>query len=248
MKKLKAYKLWQAPPRRYSLHKNAIREVLNDQQPVPVTVERIIAEVGRTCGVSPQDIRSNKRSATISSARQVSIYIVREITQMSMAAIGERNLADRARFDHCLCHSTGRKEYESGLPLPGNGRGYYQEYSKHLIFHGFHYFTIHSLWKTFWFILFFPHFQPSFQHFLNFTPLLLLKKIRLFVFFHLFTFFQRCAQQEKKSVIPFYYADLRTHFHKSTAPTTKTKLFYFFILSFLFYFDPWKKECDFIEI
>mgnify|MGYP000110983644 FL=1 len=68
---------------------NAIREVLNDQQPVPVTVERIIAEVGRTCGVSPQDIRSNKRSATISSARQVSIYIVREITQMSMAAIGE---------------------------------------------------------------------------------------------------------------------------------------------------------------
>ena len=141
-----------------------------------------------------------------------------------------------------------RKEYESGLPLPGNGRGYYQEYSKHLIFHRFHYFTIHSLWKTFWFFLFFPHFQPSFQHFLNFTPLLLLTKIRLFVFFHLFTFFQRCAQQEKKSVIPFYYADLRTHFHKSTASTTKTKLFYFFILSFLFYFDPWKKECDFIEI
>ena len=126
--------------------------------------------------------------------------------------------------------ATGRKEYESGLPLPGNGRGYYQEYSKHLIFHRFHYFTIHSLWKTFWFFLFFPHFQPSFQHFLNFTPLLLLKKIRLFVFFHLFTFSQRCAQQEKKSVIPFYYADLRTHFHKSTAPTTKTKLFYFFIL------------------
>ena len=63
--------------------------MLNDQQPIPVTVERIINEVARTCGVTPQDIRSNKRSATISSARQVSIYIVREITQMSMASIGE---------------------------------------------------------------------------------------------------------------------------------------------------------------
>ncbi|MEG1449078.1 MAG: helix-turn-helix domain-containing protein, partial [Oscillospiraceae bacterium] len=35
------------------------------------------------------DIRSNKRSSQISSARQVSIYIVREITQMSMADIGQ---------------------------------------------------------------------------------------------------------------------------------------------------------------
>ena len=89
VKKLKAYKLLAGTPPSVRIAQNAIREVLNDQQPVPVTVERIIAEVGRTCGVSPQDIRSNKRSATISSARQVSIYIVREITQMSMAAIGE---------------------------------------------------------------------------------------------------------------------------------------------------------------
>ena len=89
VKKLKAYKLLAGSPPSVLIAQNAIREVLNDQQPVPVTVERIIAEVGRTCGVSSQDIRSNKRSATISSARQVSIYIVREITGMSMAAIGD---------------------------------------------------------------------------------------------------------------------------------------------------------------
>ncbi|MBQ2792550.1 MAG: chromosomal replication initiator protein DnaA, partial [Oscillospiraceae bacterium] len=89
VKKLKAYKLLAGTPPSVLIAQNAIREVLNDQQPVPVTVERIIAEVGRTCGVSSQDIRSNKRSATISSARQVSIYIVREITGMSMAAIGD---------------------------------------------------------------------------------------------------------------------------------------------------------------
>lgn len=67
---------------------NAIRDILNDNQPVPVTVERIITEVARTCSVTPQDIRSTKRAAQISSARQAAVYIVRDITQMSMSAIG----------------------------------------------------------------------------------------------------------------------------------------------------------------
>ncbi|WP_066455763.1 chromosomal replication initiator protein DnaA [Anaerotruncus rubiinfantis] len=89
VKKLKAYKLLQGNNPSIIIAQNAIRDILNDNQPVPVTVERIIAEVGRTYGITPQDIRSNKRSAQISSARQISIYIVREITQMSMSTIGE---------------------------------------------------------------------------------------------------------------------------------------------------------------
>lgn len=89
VKKIKAYKLLAGSPPSILIAQNAIRDILNDNQPVPVTVERIISEVGRTYGVSPQDIRSNKRVASISSARQISIYIVREITQMSMSAIGE---------------------------------------------------------------------------------------------------------------------------------------------------------------
>ena len=89
VKKLKAYKLLQGTNPSIVIAQNAIRDILNDNQPVPVTVERIIAEVGRTYGISPQDIRSTKRAAQISAARQVSIYIVREITQMSMSTIGE---------------------------------------------------------------------------------------------------------------------------------------------------------------
>ena len=56
---------------------NAIRDIKNDSQPVPVTVERIINEVARTFNVSPEDIRSSKRTAQISKARQVAIYVVR---------------------------------------------------------------------------------------------------------------------------------------------------------------------------
>lgn len=89
VKKLKAYKLLTNTPPTILSAQTAIRDILNDNQPVPVTIERIIAEVGRTYGIQPKDIRSNKRSAAISGARQISIYIVRQITQMSMAAIGE---------------------------------------------------------------------------------------------------------------------------------------------------------------
>lgn len=67
----------------------AIRDIKNDNQPAPVTVERIINEVARTMQVTPEDIRSNKRSATISSARQVAVYVVRNVTSLPMKAIGE---------------------------------------------------------------------------------------------------------------------------------------------------------------
>lgn len=89
VKKIKAYKLMVGSPPSISVAQTVIKEILNDNQPVPVTVERIIEEVSKTYSVSPDDIRSNKRSANISIARQVSMYIVREITQMSLAPIGE---------------------------------------------------------------------------------------------------------------------------------------------------------------
>ena len=67
----------------------AISDILNNDQPPPLTVEKIIEEVGRTFEVSPDDIRSSKRSANISNARQIAVYVVREITQLSMTTIGE---------------------------------------------------------------------------------------------------------------------------------------------------------------
>lgn len=67
----------------------AIRDIKNDNQPVPITVEKIITEVARTLSVTPEDIRSNKRSTSISTARQVAIYVVRNVTSLPMEAIGE---------------------------------------------------------------------------------------------------------------------------------------------------------------
>lgn len=89
VKKIKANKLLLGATPTISMAQTVIKEILNDNQPVPVTVERIIEEVAKTYSVTVDDIRSQKRSAQISIARQVAVYIVREVTQMSMAPIGE---------------------------------------------------------------------------------------------------------------------------------------------------------------
>ena len=67
---------------------NVIREILNDDRPEPVTVDRIISEVANIYGVTSDDIKSNKRSQQISTARKVAVYVIKEITQMSLTAIG----------------------------------------------------------------------------------------------------------------------------------------------------------------
>ena len=89
VKKMKANWLLNGDAPTMANAQTAISDILNNDQPPPLTVEKIIEEVGRTFGVSPDDIRSSKRSANISNARQIAVYVVREITQLSMTTIGE---------------------------------------------------------------------------------------------------------------------------------------------------------------
>ena len=88
MKKLNAYYLLEGIQPAIGVAQNAIKDILNETQPVPVTIEKIISEVARTYNVSPAEIRGMRRTANISAARQTAIYMVREITGMSMEDIG----------------------------------------------------------------------------------------------------------------------------------------------------------------
>ena len=72
-----------------TIAQTAIRDIRNDNQPEPVTVDKIISEVARTYGLDDEDIRSKKRDAPISYGRQVAMYIVREVTGMSYTSIGK---------------------------------------------------------------------------------------------------------------------------------------------------------------
>jgi chromosomal replication initiator protein len=67
---------------------NVVRDVRNDSQPLPVTIDSVISEVSRVTQVSPDDMRSTKRTGNISLARQIAIYVVRTVTNMSTEAIG----------------------------------------------------------------------------------------------------------------------------------------------------------------
>mgnify|MGYP003006872406 CR=1 FL=1 len=96
VKKLNAYYMLEGIAPCIGVTTTAIKDTLNDTQPIPVTIEKIINEVARTYNVIPSDIRGKKRSANVSAARQMSMYIIREITGMSMEAIGSEFQRDHS--------------------------------------------------------------------------------------------------------------------------------------------------------
>ncbi len=88
VKKLNAYYLLEGIQPVIGAAQNAIKDILNETQPLPVTIEKITSEVARTYNVTTEDIRSRKRVASVSTARMVAMYCVREITGISMEEIG----------------------------------------------------------------------------------------------------------------------------------------------------------------
>ena len=71
-----------------ALAQNVIKVVMEDTQPLPVTIQRIIDEVSRTTGVSIEDIYSDTRKANVAKARRIAIYVIIKVTNMSLEEIG----------------------------------------------------------------------------------------------------------------------------------------------------------------
>ena len=96
VKKLNAYSMLEGIEPCIGVTTTAIKDTLNDSQPIPVTIEKILNEVARTYNVMPSDIRGKKRNANVSAARQMTMYIIREVTGMSMEAIGQEFQRDHS--------------------------------------------------------------------------------------------------------------------------------------------------------
>ncbi|MCL2054682.1 MAG: chromosomal replication initiator protein DnaA [Oscillospiraceae bacterium] len=88
VKKLKASKHLVGTPATMAQAQNSVKEILTDDKPTPITFERILNEVSAVYGVTADDIRSNKRSSKVSTARKISAFIIKEFTNMSYKAIG----------------------------------------------------------------------------------------------------------------------------------------------------------------
>lgn len=88
VKKMQAVVTIHGAPKNTTTAQNAIKDILSDSRPVPVTIERIIQEVARTFGANPSDIRSKKRDAPTSKMRQIAMYVISEATGLSKESIG----------------------------------------------------------------------------------------------------------------------------------------------------------------
>ena len=65
-----------------------ITEIQESKKPLSVQTEEIIEHVSNYYGVSASDVKSIKKNAAISQARKVSMYILNEISDMTLQAIG----------------------------------------------------------------------------------------------------------------------------------------------------------------
>ncbi|MCL2754505.1 MAG: chromosomal replication initiator protein DnaA [Oscillospiraceae bacterium] len=76
-------------PPTMAMAQSVINEILDENVPASVTLERIINEISAIYGFTPDEIRSKKRGADISTARQIAIYVVYRITGLSYVDIGK---------------------------------------------------------------------------------------------------------------------------------------------------------------
>ncbi|NLT58652.1 MAG: chromosomal replication initiator protein DnaA [Clostridiales bacterium] len=67
----------------------AIAGVLSDNISLPLLIDRAFIETSAYFSVSVEDIKGNRRNADFIQARQVCMYILREITSMSLKQIGD---------------------------------------------------------------------------------------------------------------------------------------------------------------
>jgi len=71
------------------LAKSCISELLGGAEPINVTVDKIFAAVFKKYGIKREDIVGERRNKDVAWARHVSIYLLRDITDMSFPNIGK---------------------------------------------------------------------------------------------------------------------------------------------------------------
>ena len=72
------------------LTKEALKDILPKAYAHPVTVEMVQAEVARQFGLHVNDLRGNRRTQDVAYARQLAMYLARDLTESSLPQIGSR--------------------------------------------------------------------------------------------------------------------------------------------------------------
>ena len=103
VKKLKIYsELDEYSTINVSLAQLAVNDTLSEDKPTVDMFGRILDEVGRTYNVSNEDILSRKRTAQISQARKVAMYVILKVMGMSQNKIGDKFNRDHSTVIYAL--------------------------------------------------------------------------------------------------------------------------------------------------
>ncbi|MBR1862977.1 MAG: chromosomal replication initiator protein DnaA [Ruminococcus sp.] len=89
VKRIKALSTYTNESPSISMAHRVIKEVMIENQPAEITVDRVLSEVAEAFDVSVEDIKSNHRHANISIARKISIYVLKEVKDMTYTDIGK---------------------------------------------------------------------------------------------------------------------------------------------------------------
>jgi chromosomal replication initiator protein len=87
-----------------------IKDITNENEPVSVTIEKIIDSVSNAFGVTTSDIKSDKRQAEITQARQAAMYIIKEITDQTLKDIGSYFDKNHSTVVHSVRQCSERME------------------------------------------------------------------------------------------------------------------------------------------
>ena len=89
IKKLMAFQDISDMPPNIAIAQSAIKDITHENMPVPVIVDKVIIEVSSAYDVSAEEIKGNSRKKNIVLARQIAMYILKTVTDMSLEDIGK---------------------------------------------------------------------------------------------------------------------------------------------------------------
>ena len=80
----------------------AVRELIREKDSFMPSPQEIIEETAKFYGIAPEAIRGQSRTKEIALARQISMYLIRSITNLSLSDIGKEYGRDHTTVIHSL--------------------------------------------------------------------------------------------------------------------------------------------------
>lgn len=114
-----AYASLSGVPVDLELAEHVLKDLLTDEDSHDITAELIVSETADYFGFTIEDLESKSRTRTLVTARQIAMYLLRELTEMSLPKIG----AELGGRDHTTVMHADRKIRE----LMGERRAIYDQ-------------------------------------------------------------------------------------------------------------------------